>query len=431
MAPLWGCVLGSLLTVNRKERVKEGIQVMNKRMIGQLVVLLGAMGLVTGCGSDEKSKDKIVFGHVTSVTGPFAVVSAAYDNVYDMWIEDVNKAGGIYVKEYGKKLPIELKRYDDASDVNQHVTLLEKVIVDDKVDMLLPPIGTDNVYAAAPIANNHGYVLLAPSGGARKLKEIAAGLPYFFSMLNFADTQMPALADVFAEIGVKKVAITAIQDLHGVEYTDAILPALTAKGIQYTTPQTVPLGTTDFSALYAQATADQVDAWVAFSYPGETIAMVTQAQAAHVNFKAFYATVLIQYPDPVRDTPIFGGVTGIQGLMGAGAWNSKSSPAAKAFEDEYTARWGKSPEYWGALPGYATVEIIQQAIEQAGTLNQAKIRDFIAANTITTAMGPVYFVGGMNQTYAGQVGQWQGSVFEVIDTGAHRTAPPIYPKPAW
>jgi branched-chain amino acid transport system substrate-binding protein len=405
---------------------------MNKMKVGRLMVLLGAIGLMTGCGSSSsKSKDKLVFGQVTSITGPFATLTTAYNNVYDLWIENINAAGGIYVKSYDKKLPIEVIRYDDASDVNQHVTLLEKMLVEDKIDMLMPPIGTDNVYAAAPIANNYGYVLLAPSGGARKLKEIASGLPYFFSLLNFADTQMPELANIFAELGVKKVAITAIQDLHGIEYTDALTPALTKNGIPFTTPQTVPLGTTDFSAQFAQATADKVDAWVAFTYPGETIAMISQAQATHANFNAFFATVLIAFPDPLRDSPLFGGPAGIKGIMGAGAWNSKSSPATKAFEDAYKARWGSSPDYWGALPAYTTMEVMLQAIEQAGSLDQVKIRDIITSSTFNTSMGAVNFKGGMCQTYAGQIGQWQDSVFEVIDTGSKRTAPPIYPKPAW
>jgi hypothetical protein len=33
--------------------------------------------------------------------------------------------------------------------------------------------------------------------------------------------------------------------------------------------------------------------------------------------------------------------------------------------------------------------------------------------------------------YAGQIGQWQKAYPEVIDVGAKRTAPPVYPKPAW
>jgi len=34
-------------------------------------------------------------------------------------------------------------------------------------------------------------------------------------------------------------------------------------------------------------------------------------------------------------------------------------------------------------------------------------------------------------SYAGQIGQWQNSVPQVIDPGDKRTAAPIYPKQPW
>jgi branched-chain amino acid transport system substrate-binding protein len=55
----------------------------------------------------KPSKDKIIIGQATSLSGPFApsnaVISVPY---YEYWIKTVNAAGGIYVKEYGKKLPM-------------------------------------------------------------------------------------------------------------------------------------------------------------------------------------------------------------------------------------------------------------------------------------------------------------------------------------
>jgi ABC-type branched-subunit amino acid transport system substrate-binding protein len=144
--------------------------------------------------------------------------------VCELWIEEVTAKGGIYVKEYGKKLPIELIKYDDKSDVGAMTKLLEKTILEDKVDFILPPWGTAMLFAAAPIANKHQYILLGGPGGAVKLKEIIAKLPYFFSVLNTAETQAPALAAILGEAKVKKASILYIEDLHGIEYRDGILP---------------------------------------------------------------------------------------------------------------------------------------------------------------------------------------------------------------
>src|SRR4030043_2375288 len=162
------------------------------------------------------AKDKIRIGQAVSITGPLsqsnAVVSTPY---YDLWVKDVNAEGGIYVKKYGKKLPVELLIYDDKSDIGMMTRLLEKLILEDKVDFILPPWSTAMLFAAAPIANKYGYILIGGAGGAEKLKNLK--VPYFFQSLNFSEAQVPVLASILLDLGVKRVAMISHEDLHGVE----------------------------------------------------------------------------------------------------------------------------------------------------------------------------------------------------------------------
>ena len=58
----------------------------------------------------------------------------------------------------------------------------------------------------------------------------------------------------------------------------------------------------------------------------------------------------------------------------------------------------------------------------------------MATTTFDTALGPYWY--DQNQYLAaechpGEIGQWQSGIFEVIDPGVKRTAPPEYPKPNW
>jgi hypothetical protein len=55
----------------------------------------------------------------------------------------------------------------------------------------------------------------------------------------------------------------------------------------------------------------------------------------------------------------------------------------------------------------------------------------MASKTYETALGPMKFEKGFNTNHAGEIGQWQKGVFEIIDPGKKRTAEPEYPKPAW
>ena len=400
----------------------------NKVLLGLFVFAVAVVFLFGAGATQSPAKDKIRIGQAIALSGPLAGgVAIAGGRIYVMWVEEVNKDGGIYVKEYGKKLPVELIRYDDKSDIGTMTKLLERLILEDKVDFVFPPWGTAWLFAAAPVANKYGYILIGGPGGALKLKELS--LPYFFQVLNFSETQAPALADIFKEVGVKSVAVIYRGDLHGVEYGDAMVPYFKRKGIKVKMKKSYPPGIKDLSPLLKEAKSLGVDAFCAASYPPGGMLLTGQSIGLGINFKALFITVTPFSPNLYRDTF---GVNVVEGVMGGGAWNAKSSPGAKEFVDKFVARFGMEPDYWGGLYYWSSLQHFQQAIEKAGTLNQKKIRDIMAKKKFNTALGPFwydkdrYFVN-----HPGEIGQWQKGVFEVIDPGKKRTAPPLYPKPAW
>jgi len=305
--------------------------------------------------------------------------------------------------------------------------LLEKLILEDKVDFVFPPWGTAWLFAAAPIANKYGYILIGGPGGALKLKELS--LPYFFQVLNFSETQAPALANIFGEVGVKSVAMIYRGDLHGVEYGNAMVPYFKQKKMEVKINKSFPGEIKDMSPLLKEAKAANVDAFCAAAYPEEGMLLTSQAIELGINFNAFFITVLPFSPNLYRDNF---GVKVVEGVMGGGAWNAKTSPGAKELVDKFVARFKVEPDYWGGLFYWSSLQHFQQAIEKAGTLNQKKIRDVMAKEKFNTALGPFWY--DKNRYFAnhpGEIGQWQKGVFEVIDPGPKRTAKPLYPKPSW
>jgi len=387
-----------------------------------LFLLLGTVGVETAA-----AKDKIRIGQAIALSGPLAGgVAISGGQIYELWVEEVNKNGGIYVAEYGKKLPVELIRYDDKSDIGTMTNLIEKLILEDKVDFVFPPWGTAWLFAAAPIANKYGYILIGGPGGALKLKELS--LPYFFQVLNCSDTQAPALADIFKEVGAKSVAVISRGDLHGVEYGNEMVPIFKKKGIEVKMNKTYPPGTKDLSPLLKEAKSLGVDAFVAACYPGGGMLLTSQSIELGINFNAFFMTVLPFSP------PLFKGTFGpaVEGVMGGGAWNAKTSPGAKELVDKFVKKFGVEPDYWGGLYYWASLQHFQKAIEKAGTLDQKKIRDIMATEKFDTALGPYWYdKDRFFVNHPGEIGQWQKGVFEVIDPGPKRTAPPEYPKPPW
>jgi len=387
--------------------------------------------LFTGCEQKEE-KTKIVIGGSRSLTGSLALYEqVAFGPIYKMWIDEVNAAGGIYVKEYDKKLPIETIILDDESDPDKMIRNLEKLIVEDKVDFILPPAGTHMLFTAAPVANKYGYILMAAEGGASRIKEIIGGLPYLFCSLNFSDHyQVPVLADILEDLGVASAAIAFIADDHGVEYSSVAVPQLALKGINVALVKSFAPGTKDMSSIINEAKKADVDAFLCFAYPDENFLAIGQSIQLGFDPKVFLI-------GPGGNFEFFPGAFGpvAEGIMAFGAWNRKSSPGHKELAEKLTNLY--NPEildWWGHNLYYASLQFFQKAIEEAGTLDQAKIRDIIETEKFDTILGPTWFDENhllAVECHSGEVGQWQNGIFEVIGPADKATAKPIYPKPRW
>lgn len=374
-------------------------------------------------------KDKIRIGTAISLSGPYAPGAKMTQTTnYDLWVDDVNAKGGIFVKSLNKRLPVELITYDDKSDVDTGVGLLEKLILEDKVDLLLPPWGTAMNFALAPVANKYGYPFIGISISSEKLREMIHTLPYFFVMLNQPREQGARLVEILKEFRIKKVAIIYVADLHGIEFTEYVAPQLGIAGMDIVILKTYPLGTKDLSPLLKTVKAAKVEVLIGFSYPPDTMLITEEAKAIGLNPKVMYLSVGVAHPT-YRDK--FGAAM-VDGVMGPGAWNRKSPyPGVKEYVERYIERYHAEPDWWGGTFAYGACQVMQQAVEIAGTLDREKIRDVIAKEIFPTVLGPVKFDGGFNIQSPGDIGQWQRGTFEVIAPKNKRTAPPLFPKPPW
>ncbi len=376
------------------------------------------------------AKDKIVIGGARPLSGYAAFYEAnAFGPIYKMWGEEVNAKGGIFVKEYGRKLPVEFKIYDNKSDIGTMTRLLEKLIVDDKVDFVIPPASTAFLFAAAGVANRYKKIIIGAEGGATTMEKHLANYPYLFMVLAYSNHyQCPVLADVYMEMGVKSAAIIYVDDLHGIEYSSVGVNEFLRRGIDVRMMKGAPMDIKDASLLLKEAKKLDVDALVCFTYPEMGFLITNQLMELGLNFKSVMF-------GPGANFEIYHKTFGsrvIEGVLGEGAWNEKSSKGAK----EWTQRFLKTHprealDWWGQTVYWAGLEVLQQAIERAGTLDNTKVRDIIAKEKFDTILGKTWFENQLlaKDCYLGQIGQWQNGIFEVIDPGKVRTAKPIYPKP--
>ena len=362
-------------------------------------------------------------GYAIARTGPWAGgAQVSQEPNFLMWAEQQNAAGGLDVK--GVRRRIELIGYDDRSEIETCIRTYEKLMGSDKVDLILPPWGSNANFALAPLANRFGYPMLAPTALSRKLIDMR--LPHFFSLLQQPDRMMGALVDMLVASGVKTIAILYMDDLFGLENFAAINGALKKTGIQVVERKGYPLGVKDLSPVLRGIKDQNPDAFIGITYPPDTILASKQAKEIGFNPKIFYASVGTAY-QLYRN--VIG--AGAEGVTGMGSWNAKTSPAAKAYFDAHTAKFGgKEPDRWASGHCWAGLEILAQAVAKVG-LERKAIRDYVARTEHKTIIGPIRFEGSENISTPGTVAQWQKGEFEVVWPRSVATAQLVMPKPVW
>ncbi len=362
-------------------------------------------------------------GYSMSRTGPWTGgAQVSQEPNYLLWAEQQNQAGGLDVK--GVRRKIELVSSDDRSDTETVVRTYEKLMGSDKVDLVLPPWGSNANFAVAPLANRFGYPFLAPTALSRRLVEMK--LPYFFLLLQQPKPMCEAIVDMFKANGIRSVACVYVDDLFGLENYAAFKVALQGTGITLVEDKSYPGGVKDLSPVMRSIKDKNPDAFVGFTYPPDTILASRQAKEIGFNPKVFYASVGTAFPLYKNVmTP-----AGAEGVTGMGSWNAKTSPGAKAYFDAHVAGQKKEPDRWASGACWAGLEILTNAVKQVG-LDRKAIRDYIAGTTHKTIIGDIRFQGSENVGTPGTIGQWQNGEFEVVWPVDRATAKLNASKPAW
>ncbi|HVF65533.1 MAG TPA: amino acid ABC transporter substrate-binding protein [Casimicrobiaceae bacterium] len=388
-----------------------------------LVLLLAAFSAM--------AQDKVRVGWVQSKTGPNAggAATTTLPN-YELWIREVNAAGGILLKSAGKRVLIEVVEYDDRSSSEEAVRAVERLITQDKVDFVLPPWGTALNLAVGPTFNKHGYPHLAFTAVTDRAPELAKRWPNAFFMLStsasYAEGLMAQLESL-RKAGVigDRVAMVSVADGFGIDLAGAARKVAGKHGFNLVYDKTYPLGTQDMTPIVNEVKALNPDVFVAFSYPPDTLTLTDQSRVSGFNPKVFYTGVGTAFPvfkNRFKDN--------VEGVMGIGGVNFDSAPIREYFHRHTTAA-GKEPDRWASAVTYAGLQAFQQAIESVGRIDRAAIIAELKRRPYETIVGPMDL---RTQIYGDNwlVGQWQGGEFYAVApvnrAGARKA---IVPKTAW
>jgi branched-chain amino acid transport system substrate-binding protein len=352
-----------------------------------LAALLVLFGLGGAPAEAQQAKEEIVIGYSMSLTGKFATEGSDVHRAYQMWAEDVNKEGGIPVKEAGRKLPVRLIYYDDGSDTNNAIKNYERLISKDRVDLLLSPWGSGHNFAVTPLIEKDGYPLVLSAAGSDAI--FSRNFTHIFETTQLASNLYTAIVDYLSSIKdqVKTVAIAHENFLFTQALYDSVKPKLEKAGFTIVADEQYPLGGQDFTSLLTKVREAKPDAFILINIMPSSIYMTRQMNEVGLKPK-FYAVNI----GPMYTGEFIGKLGPLsEGVAETGFWHPDLPfEGARKFFDSFVARYKKAPSTDAAY-AYVGVQVLQQGIELAGSFDHERVNTALHAGKFNTILGPFQY----------------------------------------
>lgn len=365
-----------------------------RRTFGKLALAMVCAGVLSAGAAQAQGVIKI--GAPLALTGGLADEGKKQAIAYDMWLKRINAQGGINVG--GKRMKVELIQYDYQTQEPRAQQLAEKLITDDKVDFLLAPFGSGHTKVVAGVAERYGVPVMATSASSDVI--FNQGYKHLFGTLAPNSGSVENLIAVVTKQmpNAKRIAILGREDVFPKAMATVMEAAAKKAGLQVISLEYYPVGALDLATPISKIRGLKPDWIYVTGYSKDLV--LAKKQMADLNVKAPVVTMITgpvyrEFIDSLG--PLAEGVTSASWwhhsaeFKGDDPWGS-----TKAFYDEFVKREKSDPDYVHAAAAAALVAL-QKAIEKAGTIDKAKVRDALASLDIVTFYGPIKFsANGMN-----------------------------------
>lgn len=416
-----------------------GVQRMAARARGSLlhlawVLLLAVPMAVPVAHAASAAPSSITVGCLYAKTGFLSYQSMKLHEGLEFWKNRVDHAGGVYVKAYGKRLPVKFKCYNDRSDPGLVSTLINK-LVDDKVDVLVSDTSSFLTAPAVPLARAHKMLLINPVGTSRKF--YTPGNPYIVQTSDLVTRYWSQnIARLLLHLKVKRVAILyGTNDFDGPQAQE-VKHILHQHGIKPVYYNAVPTKTSNYTVLLHRIASSTPQAVLELGYDPNDVRFLKDLKQGGFHFplvytlfpafvpKEFsgmakelaYTYTFVTAPD-IKVSKINYGLT------------------TKQFVAAFKQRVGHPPDAFQA-GGYIAGLVIQKALATSDDLSQLGLRHAIAdfSGKLRTLGGTFRITSDGAQTgVVTGVGQFlpgkSGLELHTVYPAKYATAKPVYPAP--
>jgi len=290
-------------------------------------------------------------------------------------------------------------------------------------------VGTTFISAGSGVAEKNKIPTLVVASAVQGVHE--RGFKYWFSPVGKNPDTARIIFDLLETIpAAKKPKTVAIFQEHtdfGLEQAETFKKEATQRGYKLAAHEKYSMMTKDFSPLILAAKNGGAEVVLSSPITPDGMTMMRQMKELDYSPKAIFAI-------RAADDLAWGKAMGPTGdyVMIMGGWHYKINyPGVDKLNAAYQSKFNR-PADMQTGPAYASIQILAAAIEKAGTLDTAKIRDAISSTDMMTTVGQVKFrPNGTVVDPCPAVIQWQSGSQKLVWPKEFKEASFIYPVPAW
>jgi branched-chain amino acid transport system substrate-binding protein len=331
----------------------------------------------------------IKIGMSMAQTGGLAGGGKASQLGIEVWRDDVNAKGGLL----GRK--VELVVYDDKSSASETPAIYSKLLDVDKVDILFAPYATVPTAPLMPLVKQRGILLM---GNFSFQVNSKVGHDMWFNNAPWgpADSWASTYLELGKKAGGKSVALLAADQEFAQNLAKTAREVAAKLGMQVVYDQAYPPSTVEFSGILRALKAAKPDIVYVASYPPDSAGILRGVNELGIgdNVKLFGGGMVgLQFGAVMENLGSL-----LNGVVNYNTWLPEEkmyNEGTKAFFETYTKRAVEAKVdplgYYLAPYGYASGQMIEQAIKAVGSLDQKALAKYLRENTHKTIVGPITF----------------------------------------
>jgi branched-chain amino acid transport system substrate-binding protein len=331
------------------------------------------------------AQETIKIGVSQPLTGAVAASGTYVTNGARIAADVINRKGGVL----GRKLELVIE--DNKSNPREAVNSVEKLILKDKVPVMMGAWSSTFTLAVMPKLVEYGVPMVVETASSGKIT--TAGNPWIFRISPTSEMEALAFSKQLATVtpAIKKVDFLSVNNDWGLGAAVEFKKMFEAKGIQVGRTQTMTPDATDLSAQLAALKASDADTLIVTS----GIEQLTLAirQAAEQRLAQRVLTTGGSFPEPLLASPGPKGYAS-QHLLFFAPWSverAKYPEVAKEYVAEWNARGFALGGQTEGFRGYDAILTIAEALRIAGKAEPEAIREALWKVKIKGVNGDISF----------------------------------------